>query len=133
MFRRTINTDPGSAGPVQRVDDDTTEKWQRLPVVDTDVSGRHVIAWEDYRNTPNNQQADMYAQAFGPDELRIGKNVKVNDGDVRMPRNTPAIAMNDTGGYLVVWHQNEGAGFRVMGQWFSFPATRAGANFQISR
>jgi hypothetical protein len=90
------------------------------------------VCWEDYRNTEINQRGDTYLQAYGPDGLTRGDNVKVNDRDDRIARKMPSIVMDSDGWYLVVWHQGEEGAFNLAGQWLRYPDKRMGANFCLT-
>jgi hypothetical protein len=132
IFRRLADLSSGSLSPVQRINDDDGDRWQRLAVVDGDGAGQVVVCWEDYRNTEINQRGDIYLQPFSRSGQKIGPNIKVNDRDERIARKMPAIAMDAEGRQLVIWHQGEDGSFRLMGQWLQFPASREGGNFCIT-
>jgi hypothetical protein len=69
---------------------------------------------------------------FARDGTRIGANLRVNDRDDRITRKRPAIAMDDDGWYLVIWHQGEEGAFNLAGQWFHYPSEREGENFCLT-
>jgi hypothetical protein len=116
----------------QRVNDDSGASWQRLPELASVGAGRLVACWEDYRNTENNQLGDVYMQVFARDGSMPGNNVRVNDRDDRINRNTPLIAASEDGSYLVLWHQGEDGRFHLFGQWFRYPVERLGPNFCLT-
>jgi hypothetical protein len=84
------------------VNDDTTRLWQRLPHCAASPGGA-IIVWEDYRNDPANQVGDIYAQRLGRDMTLSGPNMKVNDSPEPAIRRFPAVAMNASGAFGVVW------------------------------
>ena len=132
IFLRRADLGASAFSPARRVNDDEGERWQRLAATDGDGNGNVVVCWEDYRNTEINQRGDTYLQAYGPDGVVRGSNVKVNDRDDRIARKMPSIVMDSDGWYLVIWHQGEVGTFNLAGQWLRYPDTRVGANFCLT-
>ncbi|MBN1446695.1 MAG: hypothetical protein JXA28_02090 [Bacteroidetes bacterium] len=132
IYLRRADLARGTFTEAMHVNDDSTDRWQRLVVLDSDGRGNVVACWEDYRNTEWNQQGDVYLQCFAPDGTPLGANIRVNDRTDRIPRKMPQIAMLRDGRYLITWHQGEDGNFTLQGQWFRFPAERIGRNFCIS-
>jgi len=132
VYLRRADLRGGTLSPAERLNDDTTDRWQRQPVLDSDGRGNVVACWEDYRHSLRNQKGDIYMQVFARDGSRIGANRRVNDDTTRVARKMPRIAMLRDGIYLVVWHQGDEGNFELYGQWFRYPAERIGRNFRIS-
>lgn len=132
VYLRHADLAGGTLSPAVRLNDDTTDRWQRQPVLDSDGRGNVVACWEDYRSSLRNQKGDIFMQVFARDGSRIGGNRRVNDDTVRVARKMPRIAMLRDGTYLVVWHQGDEGNFELRGQWFRYPADRIGRNFRIS-
>jgi hypothetical protein len=132
IYRRIADLDRGTFSSAERINDDAGDRWQRLVVAAGDGKGNVVACWEDYRNTENNQRGDIFLQVFNRDGTPRGRNIKVNDRDDRIARKMPAIAMDADGWYLLLWHQGEHGTFDIAGQWFRYPAERAGSNFLLT-
>lgn len=132
IYRRLVSVRDGCLSPARRINDDTGEQWQRLPVTDSDGRGHVLCCWEDYRNAPGNQRGDVYAQVFARDGAPLGGNLRINDREDRIARKVPALSMDVDGYALILWHQGEGGRFRIMGQWLRYPGERVGANFCVS-
>jgi len=132
IYRRIGDIRNASLTPAERVNDDDGEQWQRLPVMDGDGAGNIVMCWEDYRNTHSNQRGDIYMQIFNRDGTVRGDNQRVNDGEHRVSRENPIIAMGRDGTYLILWHQASEGVFHLFGQWFRLPDERLGSNFCLS-
>lgn len=132
VYLRRADLRGGALSPAVRLNDDTTDRWQRQPVLDSDGGGNVVACWEDYRHSLRNQKGDIYMQVFARGGSRIGANRRVNDDTARVARKMPRIAMLRDGSYLVVWHQGNEGNFELYGQWFRYPAERIGRNFCIS-
>jgi hypothetical protein len=132
IYRRVADIGRGTLTPARRVNDDSGERWQRLPVIDGDGNGNMVMCWEDYRNTETNQQGDTYMQVFSRDGTLRGANQRVNDREDRIARKAPVIVMDSTGTYLILWHQGDEGEFHLVGQWFRYPDERLGENFCLT-
>ncbi len=62
--------------------------------------GRFVIVWEDERNSPHD---DIYGQLFDSLGAPVGANFQINDDTTSCDQWTAAVAMNDSGEFVVVW------------------------------
>jgi hypothetical protein len=122
----------GSFTAAQRINDDSTDRWQRLVVLDSDGHGSIIACWEDHRNTENNQRGDIYLQEFSADGMAVGHNTRVNTRDDRIPRKMPRVAMLRDGSVLVLWHQGEEGAFDLQGQWFRRPGMKQGSSFCLT-
>ncbi|MDT8325593.1 MAG: hypothetical protein RRA94_15875, partial [Bacteroidota bacterium] len=132
IYLRSADLRAETLSTAQRLNDDSTDRWQRLVVLDGDGGERVVACWEDHRNTENNQKGDIYMQRLRRDGSRVGSNQKVNDRDDRIPRKMPKLAMLADGTLLVIWHQGNAGSFDLQGQWFAADGDRAGASFCIT-
>ena len=114
------------------VNDDTTGGCaQSKPAIARDPSGNFVIVWEDYRDA----YAGIYAQRYDSLGTPVGSNFRVND-DVK-PGNHywPAIAMDNSGDFVITWHHD----YRENSNWGDIYARRynasgepLGPNFKVS-
>ncbi len=84
-----VNDDPGTAE-------------QHSPAVSVDASGNSVITWEDGRDG----DVDIYAQRYDPSGTPIGSNFKVNDDAGTASQANPAVALEDSGGFVIIWEDN---------------------------
>jgi len=132
IYLRQANVRTGEFGAALRLNDDTTDRWQRLVVLDSDGNDRVAACWEDHRNTENNQKGDIYLQWMRRDGRTVGKNRKVNTRSDRIPRKMPTLAMLHDGKLLVLWHQGNDGSFDLHGQWYLPEGEEAGASFCIT-
>lgn len=89
-----------------------------------DGSGNYAFAWIDYRLS----QEQIYAQFFNSNDQRIGANFLVNE-DPLMGNNSPFIAANKEGEFVIVWLRN----FRdVMAQRYNKDGQKVGNNILIN-
>jgi hypothetical protein len=82
------------------VNDDTLGKLDHYsPAVASNPSGSFVITWLDMRNC----NWDVYAQMYTPSGEPSGPNFKVNDDCGYAHQLSPAIAMDVSGNFVIVW------------------------------
>ncbi|MCB2204723.1 hypothetical protein KQI65_08235 [bacterium] len=132
IYLRSADLGSSSLSAATRLNDDSTDRWQRLVVLDSDGGERVVACWEDHRNTERNQKGDIYLQWLTRDGRSVGANQKVNTRDDRIPRKMPKVAMLRDGTLLVVWHQGDEGRFDLMGQWYAPSGSKAGEPFCIT-
>ncbi len=132
IYLRRANLRTGEFAAALRLNDDTTDRWQRLVVLDSDGQESVAACWEDHRNTENNQKGDIYLQWLRRDGSTAGKNRKVNTRSDRIPRKMPKLAMLHDGSLLVLWHQGNDGSFDLHGQWYRSSGEEAGASFCIT-
>jgi hypothetical protein len=109
-----------------RVNDDDGTAGQGGPAVSMNCFGGFVITWADARNG-----CDIYAQRYDSLGIPIGSNFKVNDGSEIISRREPAVAMNDSGNFVITWtftpYSND-----IYAQRFHHTGTRLGYNFKVN-
>jgi len=93
------------------VNDDVTDgSVQYNPSIAIDDSGNFVIVWEDWKNyemsDPIYWNVDIYYQRYNSSGDAQGVNTKVND-DGSEDKWNPTIAMDSSGNFVIVWHDNE--------------------------
>jgi hypothetical protein len=64
-----------------------------------DGSGNFIITWEDERNG----NADIYAQRYDPPGTPVSSNFKVNDDPGIASQANPAVALGDSGSFVIIW------------------------------
>ncbi len=77
-----------------RVDDDIADFDQYSPTIACDETGRYVIVWCDFRN--NDDDPEIYAQAFDVNGARIGNNQLINQPDLFPANNQWLIGQSIT-------------------------------------
>jgi hypothetical protein len=82
-----------------RVNSDGSTAEQNHPRIAVSGDGGFVIAWVDRRNS----SADIYLQRFDAGGYPIGPNLIVNDDTGAAYQSEPAIAVDRTGLYSLVW------------------------------
>lgn len=99
IFAQRFSSDGNRKGTNFRVNDDTGTNWQYTPDVAIDGSGNFVITWIDSRNW----RYDIYCQRFLSNGSSQGANFLVNDDTGRSEKLLPAIAIDDSGNFIITW------------------------------
>jgi hypothetical protein len=87
--------------------------------------GTYVVAWSS--NQTGGTGFDIYAQMYNSAGVPVGSVFQVNTtltGD----QTTPAVAMDDSGNFIVVWAS---AGVHIEGRTYNASGTPASAEFQV--
>jgi hypothetical protein len=74
---------------------------QTFPAVAMNASGQFVVVWRSHIN--DGRGGGVYARRYGADGSPVSDEFKVNTTDVDVDDWTPAVAMNGSGGFVVVW------------------------------
>ena len=110
-----VNTDAGTAD-------------QRGPGIAIDGSGSFVITWEDYRNG----NMDIYAQRYNSTGTPQGSNFKVNDDAGTTYQWSPAIALDGSGNFIIIWQDNRSGNYDIYAQRYNSVGTPQGSNFIVN-
>ncbi len=111
-----------------KINDDTGFANQENPVIDITSIDYCVMVWEDEREGSK----DIYGQKIGADLYILGENFKVNSTSDYSIQQNPAISLNDTGEFLIVWEDNGHGKWDIFGQKFDYWGLPVGDNFLIS-
>ena len=115
-------------GAAFRVNDDSGSKWQRSPAIAIDARGNFVIVWIDTRN----RDSDIYAQRYSSSGVPQGPNFRINDDSGSSRQEDPAIAVDGSGNFVVVWIDFRDGDGDVYAQRYTSTGERQGANFQVN-
>ncbi|MCK5737919.1 hypothetical protein KAH55_02010, partial [bacterium] len=103
------------------------------PDVAMDNNGNFVVVWCDHN--PNSNNPDIIFQRFNSNGAPLGNNVKVNTDGVVCYHHHPAIEMDDSGNFVIVWYDDHRLGdwkYDIFGQRYNSAGTALGANFMIN-
>ncbi len=98
IFYQVYNSNGNPVGANNRANDANAVGLD--PAVAMDDAGNFVITWKDHRNSGDR---DIYFQMFDADGNKIGMNVKANDDVGSAHQESPSIAMNDDGDFVISW------------------------------
>ncbi len=104
---------------------------QRFPDVAMDADGDFVIVWGGDGNNGNGY--DIYASRRDALGVALGDEFRVNTRSSGSQSN-PAVAMDSTGAFSVVWvdGDQDGSGLGIYGQSFSATGTADGGEFRVN-
>ncbi len=108
------------------------------PSIAMNGAGQFVIAWRSFNEEgsgTNIASTDgVYAQIFNANGSRVGSEFKVNT-TVLFAQNTPNVAIDATGDFVVVWQSSaaDGSTFDIFGQRYNASGVAQGGEFQINQ
>jgi len=109
-------------------DDNTGGCRQELPAIARDPSGNFIITWSDERNG----YRDIYAQRYNSSGITIDSNFKVNDDTGTAYLWYPAIAMDNSGNFVITWEDFRNGNYDIYAQRYDSAATPSGSNFNVN-
>lgn len=107
------------------VNDDTTNTSQTNSSISMNAAGNFVIVWEDTRNIIN---SDIYFQRYNSAGLPLDANIKVVDDVDTAGQWHPAVAMDATGDFVIVWDDNRNDDLDICFQRYTSTGTTVGSN-----
>ncbi|MDD5528736.1 MAG: hypothetical protein PHX21_01745 [bacterium] len=111
-----------------RANDDIGTNEQSYPAVAMNDSNNFVITWRDERNG----YLDIYAQRYNPDGILQGTNFKVNDDTGKISHEGPVIAINNSGRFVISWHDWREKDWNVYAKIYTPDGTPQGTNFKVN-
>jgi len=99
----------------------------------TDGAGNFVIAWSSYSSSGNDASArSIQARRFNAAGSPTGPDFQVNTTTTD-DQKTPAVAMNSSGVFVVVWTSNHGTSdYDIMAQRFNAAGAKAGPELLVN-
>ncbi len=89
-----------------------------------DDSGNYALTWIDYRNGLE----EIFAQFYNSNDEKVGNNFKVNEDNLQ-GNNSPFIACNKNGDFVIVWLRNFSD---VMAQRYTNDGQKVGSNIEVN-
>ena len=127
---------PQPVGNEFRVNTYTTDA-QTQPQAASDAEGNFVVVWnsngQDEFVDDTFEDYGIFAQLYNADGTPRGAEFQVNS-ETHLEQWTPAVAMSDSGQFVVTWHSNgqDGFGYGIFGQRFGADGTALGSEFQVN-
>jgi hypothetical protein len=121
---------PVRIGPEFQANTFTTDN-QLDPAVAMDDAGNFVITW--YSVGQDGSAGSIFAQRFDAQGTPLSREFQVNDYRIGGQQH-PAIAMNGTGHFVIVWHSmhQDGDQLGLFAQRFNPQGERLGKEFQVN-
>jgi len=111
-----------------------TTNAQRDPRIAVDGSGNFTVVWRGSESEADTDDRSIQARQFASDGTAIGDDFLINS--YTTGRQTgPAIAMRDSGEFVVAWRSYEsaaGTGQTIQGAYFQSDGTPVGDPFQVN-
>lgn len=98
------------------------------PAACADEDGHFVITWLDERH----DDGDIYVQRYAGDGARLGGNVRVNDDDRDVAQNDPAIFVQGSGHFMIVWTDDRSGDADIFAQRFTRNGAAVMGNIRIN-
>lgn len=128
IYAQRYDREGAPRGENFRVTDENVGSSQLFPVIALADSGSLLVAWSEKRYG----NIDIYAQRFTADGSPQGANLLVNDGGVNSNEEFPAIAVNDSGRFLVVWRDGRNWNTNIYAQLYTRDGIAQGSNFLVN-
>ncbi|HPG39297.1 MAG TPA: FlgD immunoglobulin-like domain containing protein [bacterium] len=113
-----VNENAGPAGAAQE-----------NPAIAMDQSGNFIITWQDDRN---GYDGDIYAQLFNNNGIQIGANFQVNDDGGCAIQESPAVAIDGLGNFIITWEDRRNNNGDIYAQRFSNSGVAQDINFLVN-
>ncbi|VAW50481.1 hypothetical protein MNBD_GAMMA05-884 [hydrothermal vent metagenome] len=110
-----------------------TAEEKQEPAIATNEAGNSVITWSSRNQASANGGYDIYAQRYDTNGAKTGNEFLVNivgSGD----KNTPDVAMDANGNFVIVWRSNlqDGDGFGIYGQRYNTSGVKINSEFLVN-
>ncbi len=130
VYARRYDVNGVPRGGEFRVNTTTTDA-QTNPAVAGDASGNFVVVWQSKLQDGNGW--GVYAQRYDSAGVPQGGEFRVNTTTAN-DQISPTVAMNASGGFVVVWASNgqDGSGYGVYAQRFDAAGARLGGEFRVN-
>jgi len=115
-------------GPEFRVNTFTAQA-QRAPSVAADPSGNFVVVWESYLQ--DESLMGVYGQRYTSSGAPVGPEFRVNTVTA-FGQDAPAVAVDSSGNFVVVWRGNSQEADGVVGQRYASSGVPVGPEFRVN-
>jgi len=117
-----------SIGNNFRINNDAGPFDHKNPKIAMNGMGDFTVVWED----SGGGLWDIYAQRFDKNGLTLGTNFKVNEDLDTGGCFSPSVAMNDSGAFVVAWHDSCDITNDVYAQRYNTHGLPVGSNFKVN-
>ncbi len=92
-------------------------------------SGSFVVVWEA---GGSRAASEISGQLYAANGARLGNNFRVNDDPGSNVQYNPAVAINDSGKFVVVWVDNRNSKWDIYGQRYDAEGRPQDGNFEVT-
>lgn len=128
IYAQRYDSSGNTLGGNFKINDDAGAANQLFADVGMDFSGNFVIVWQDYRN----DDWDVYAQRFNSSGDPLGVNFKVNDDAGTTKQESPAIAAESSGDFIIAWEDYRNGDCDIYAERYDASGTPLGSNFKVN-
>lgn len=111
------------------INDDTGFHNQYQPSMQINSGDRLIVVWVDERNG----NPDIYGQIIGSDMQKIGSNFKISSDVSTAIQQNPAVSINDSGAFVVVWEDFRDDSLQIYGQKYNIDGVAVWSNFKLAQ
>jgi len=111
-----------------KINDDQGSASQLNSAVATDGNGNFIVTWKDYRNGT----IDVYSQRFSHNGTALGDNFKVNNFTGSTFEFPPAVALDESGNFVITWEDTSHHNFDILAQRYSSDGTALLSNVKVN-
>ena len=127
IYAQMYNSSGVPEGVNFEVNDGPYNAHQYDPAISVEPAGNFVIAWEDARDG-----YDIFAQRFDKYGTKSGDNFKVNDDTTGASQNSPSLALDDSGKFVIVWDDNRNGDWDIFVQQYNQIGDSISVNFCVA-
>jgi hypothetical protein len=128
IYAQRYNSSGDPLGSNFRVNDDFGIDYaHRSSAVAMGTSGNFVVTWADERNG----NSDIYAQRYDSLGSAIDTNFKVNDDVVSADQESPNVAMDNAGNFVIVWGDYRNGNGDIYAQRFNSDGNPIESNYSV--
>lgn len=130
IFGQLYSRDQTKIGSNFRVNDDIGSNAQGTPSIAMDDQGNFFVVWQDYRNG----DADIYAQRYTSNGMNQETNFRINDDFGSSSQAFPAIAVDGSGNFTVIWIDDRDIAYQddIYAQRFKNTGEKLMINFRVN-
>ncbi len=110
-----------------------TGSYQELPAVATDAAGNFIVVWESYASDGTDDYGtSVQGRRLNSNGVPAAPDFQVNTSTI-YSQETPAVAMNSSGAFVVVWESNHNeSDFDIMAQRYNAAGARVGSEILVN-
>jgi len=128
VFAQRYSSSGNKLGSNFMVNDDDASTSQSSPKIGVDSNGNWVVVWRDIRNG----DADIFAQRYNSSGNKLGNNFRVNDDTGGNWQEDPAIGIDGSGNFVVVWKDDRTSSRgQIYAQRYNSSGIKQGSNFLV--
>ncbi|MFC2089008.1 T9SS type A sorting domain-containing protein, partial [Calditrichota bacterium] len=136
IYAQRFSIDGNAVGNNFKVNDFGGSTQQDPPSIAADGSGNFIVVWLDLRNHHSGindlKNSDIYAQRYASDGTTLGSNFKINDDVESIDQESPSIAADGSGNFVVAWLDYRNGCPDIFAQFQSSDGTALGSNFKVN-